>query len=207
MWVVGIVLVAVTALNVTVRIATDVPNIQSGVVPPSTELAHGYARYPLLAYAHILPGLLFMVGGGLQFVGRLRRRYPRFHRWLGRVLVAAGLTTGALAVAYGVLVPYGGTLEAAATVVFGAAFIVAIVRGLLHARRRDFAKHREWMIRAYAIGLGVSTIRIWIGLLESLTGKTLQQVMGAAFWLGFLTHAAAAELWLRSSRRPPKPSH
>src|SRR2546426_5373850 len=32
-----------------------------------------------------------------------------------------------------------------------------------HALRREFAQHREWMIRGYAIGLAVATIRPIMG--------------------------------------------
>ena len=42
--------------------------------------------------------------------------------------------------------------------VFGTAMALAIVaRASLAVRRRDFARHRAWMIRGYAIGLGAGT--------------------------------------------------
>jgi hypothetical protein len=31
-------------------------------------------------------------------------------------------------------------------------------------RRDEVPTHRRWMIRAFAVGVGVGTIRIWIGL-------------------------------------------
>ena len=34
---------------------------------------------------------------------------------------------------------------------------LAIVLGLAAIRRRDIARHRAWMIRGYAIGLGAGT--------------------------------------------------
>src|SRR3954466_10665157 len=42
-------------------------------------------------------------------------------------------------------------------VVFGSAMVVSIMLGIDAIRRRDFAVHGEWMMRAYAIGLGAGT--------------------------------------------------
>ena len=52
------------------------------------------------------------------------------------------------------------------------------------------------MIRAFAVGLAVGTIRIWIGLFEAFGVLETQDAFGVAFWISFLLHAAVAELWL-----------
>ncbi|HEY6423710.1 MAG TPA: hypothetical protein VIY28_10785 [Pseudonocardiaceae bacterium] len=54
------------------------------------------------------------------------------------------------------MVPYGGAIEASATVVFGAYFMAASVVAFLAIRERDIARHRRWMI---SVALGVGTIR------------------------------------------------
>lgn len=50
----------------------------------------------------------------------------------------------------------GGANQAAATALFGTFFLFALVKGYRHARRREITLHREWMIRAFAIGLAVA---------------------------------------------------
>lgn len=59
------------------------------------------------------------------------------------------------------------------------------------------------MIRAFAVGLGVGTIRWWIGLFVGLGGASLQDAFAPAFWLGLSLHALAADLWLRRQIRVP----
>src|SRR5215831_8531372 len=57
----------------------------------------------------------------------------------------------------------GGTDEKAAIALFGTFFLISLAKALWHALRREFAQHREWMIRGYAIGLAVATIRPIMG--------------------------------------------
>jgi len=60
--------------------------------------------------------------------------------------------------------------------------------------------YREWMIRVLAIGLAVSTTRPVVALFfatSRLTGLTVQQYFGVAFWIAFTLHVTVAEIWIR----------
>lgn len=52
------------------------------------------------------------------------------------------------------------------------------------------------MIRAFAIGLAVGSIRLWMGLLSGLGSLSLAEAFSPGFWLSLSMHAIAAELWL-----------
>ena len=71
-------------------------------------------------------------------------------------------------------------------------------------RADDIVRHRRWMIRAFAIGVGIGTIRIWIALFVITGLPDLPAAFGAAFWISFIMHALAAELWLRARPLPPE---
>ena len=60
----------------------------------------------------------------------------------------------------GFVIPIAGWIERGYIGVFGAFFLVALVKGFLHIRAGRVALHREWMIRAFAIGLAVATQRL-----------------------------------------------
>jgi len=51
-------------------------------------------HYPILTLVHIVPGLLFMLLGPLQFSSTIRARHLRWHRWSGRVFVVCGVVIG-----------------------------------------------------------------------------------------------------------------
>jgi uncharacterized membrane protein len=149
--------------------------------------------------------MLFMVLGPLQFVSGLRRRYPQVHRWCGRIFLTASAIVGVsgLTLAYGKTI--GGVDEKAAIVLFGSLFLIALTKALWHALRREFAQHREWMIRGYAIGLAVATIRPIMGMFFAaavLRGHRPEphEFFGTAFWVGFTLQTIAAEIWINYTK-------
>src|SRR5689334_14523150 len=57
----------------------------------------GFSAHPLLTFAHMLPGLAFMLLGPLQFVPSLRARRPALHRLSGRLVLVSGVIVGVTA--------------------------------------------------------------------------------------------------------------
>lgn len=207
------VLVVIVLTFFGIRLVVDVPHLVDGTVPGPDAFEHRYVLHPVLAYVHIVPGVVYLVLAPLQLWRRFRNRHLALHRLIGRVILPVGVLSGVMAIVVGLGFPYGGPVEAAASVVFGVYFLIALTLAYAAVRRRDIAVHRRWMIRAFAVALGVGTIRIWVGLFQ-LSGLLAIQDnagttwFGVAFWLAFLMHAAAAELYLRArpavvNRRSP----
>jgi uncharacterized membrane protein len=164
-----------------------------------------FANHRVITLAHILPGMLFMILGPLQFVTRLRSKYPPVHRWSGRIFLTASAVVGitGLTMAFGKTV--GGLDEKAAITLFGSFFLIALAKALWHALHREFAQHREWMIRGYAIGLAVATIRPIMGTFFAaavLSGHRPEpkEFFGTAFWVGFTLQTIVAEIWINYTR-------
>lgn len=175
----------------------------AGNFAPARALDDIFALHRSLTLVHIIPGFLFMVLGPLQFVKNIRSRYPTFHRWSGRVLVVSGLIIGFTAIWMSLTMSIGGVNQAAATLLFAILFLFSLVKAFLHIRRREIPQHREWMLRAYAIGLAVATIRPIIGIFfatSRLTHLTPHDFFGTAFWLGFTLELIAAESWIHYTR-------
>ena len=195
-WVVIGLLLAVMVVFVGLRLMTDVPNVLSGVLPDEAEFEFRYAAYPWLAYAHILPGVVYLALAPFQLWRGFRNRNIGRHRRIGRVALAAGLTSGVFALLFGFFQSFGGTVQASASVVFGVWFLTSLLLAYRAVRRGDITTHRRWMIRAFAVGVAVGTIRIWIGLFEGFGMFETRDAFGVAFWISFALHAAVAELWL-----------
>ena len=199
-WGVVLFLIAVVLVFAVIRVQIDSQNIATGVLPEDGEFDRRYAQYPILAYAHILPGVVYLVLAPFQISRRFRNRHLDLHRKMGRFLVPTGILSGVFGVIFGFFFSFGGLAEASASVVFGTWFVVALSLAYSYVRAGDTVRHRQWMIRAFAIGLGVGTIRIWVGLFQATGLLEFEDAFGAAFWLAFAMHVIAAEIWLR--RRP-----
>ena len=211
-WLCTLVLVVIGVAIVTRRTLTlfgviSTPSALSGSVP----LDAAFGRHAALTMLHMLPGLVFVVLGPLQFVKRLRTRRPKVHRWIGYIVLTSGLATGLTALVMTTRMAIGGATEKAATAFFGVLFLIALTRAFVSIRRRRVALHREWMIRAFSIGLAVATVRPIVGVFfatRGLTHLTPPEFFGIAFWVGFTMHLIAAEAWINHTRelQPRAPS-
>ena len=162
-----------------------------------------FAVHPFVTLLHVIPGGLFLLLAPLQFSERVRRGHVRLHRWSGRSLLPLAFVSAASGLYFGLLMPYGGTGEAAAIALFGGIFLVAVSRAFLAIRRRQMARHREWMIRAFAVAIGTSTVRL-VALVLDLTltpaGVAPRDAFVLSIWIGWILTLAAAELWISYTR-------
>lgn len=193
------VLIIIVLTSYGFRIATDAPFLVTGTDPEPEDFEARYVSHPWLAYVHMTPGVLYLLGAPLQLSERFRTKHYTAHRRLGRVLVTAALISISLALIFGLRFPWGGTPEALATAVFGCWFLACLVLAVRAIRRDEVPTHRRWMIRAFAVGLGVGTIRIWIGILFGTGLLDFHDSFAAAFWIGLSLHVLAAEWWIRTT--------
>ncbi|EOD64922.1 DUF2306 domain-containing protein [Amycolatopsis vancoresmycina] len=158
---------------------------------------------PLPVVLHIFGASIFCVLGAFQFVPALRRRRPRWHRVAGRLLVPCGLVAAlsGLWMTLGYELPPGdGDLLMVFRLLFGTAMAGSIVLATVAIRRRDVRRHRVWMTRGYAIGLGAGTqvlTHVPWALLVGVPGEVTRAMLMAAGWV---INLVVAEWALR--RRP-----
>ena len=125
------------------------------------------------------------------------------------MLVAVALVVGAEALFLAIFVAFSGWPGRVGNGFFAVFFLFATAKAVVHIRRRDVARHREWMIRAFAIALGIATMRLLflpaliIANVESPTDDIVRLLSVASFMTAFCTHAAVAELWIRRTRHHP----
>lgn len=195
-WAATAVLIVVVLVFSSIRAATDLPLILNGRSPDPGAFEARYVAASWLAYLHIVPGLIYLLGAPVQLWRGFRERHIRVHRLLGRIILPAGIVSGVFALAFGIPFSFGGAFQSLATAVFGSWFLFCLVRGYAAVRAREIAQHRRWMIRAFAVGIGVGTIRIWIGSLIALADISINDVFAVAFWLGLGMNVVAGEVWL-----------
>ena len=116
---------------------------------------------PLPVVVHIISVSLYSMLGALQFAPGFRRRKSRWHRMVGKwILVPCGIAAAlsGLWMSQFYTLPKGdGELLYVFRLIFGSAMLISIVLGAFAAWRRDYARHGDWMMRGYAIGLGAGT--------------------------------------------------
>jgi hypothetical protein len=202
MWIGLIVLCVIGAAAVLRRIAA-LESPPKNVPAQLAGLDEAFARRRVLTFVHIVPGLILVTFIPFQFSRSFRNRHLRMHRWMGRFAVSLGAIIGVSAV--GLLRdPVGGWLEVFCIVCFDALFLFSLAKAFWHARRHEIRAHREWMIRAMSVAVGVATVRPIMGVFfatSRLTRLTPHEFFGIAFLAGFSLTYIAGELWIGYTRR------
>ncbi|MBI4063624.1 MAG: DUF2306 domain-containing protein [Elusimicrobia bacterium] len=156
-----------------------------------------YRAHPFFSYTHILLGGFFLLFAPIQFFPFVRAKALYLHRFLGRLLVAGGLLIGLSGLGLGTLIPFGGTSETIVAVVASFLFLLSLSKAFYYIRAKKIGLHRKWMIRAYALGLGVALMRVFDSLLFPFQIVRDQDLFWITLILGWGLSLSVAELWIR----------
>ncbi|TDI14631.1 MAG: DUF2306 domain-containing protein [Acidobacteria bacterium] len=173
------------------------------------EITADNARFfaaPLPVVLHIISATIYCVLGAFQFAPGFRRRKPNWHRAAGRILVPCGLVaalSGLWLTQFYPPVDSDGPILYAIRLLVGSAMVLFICLGFDAIRRRDIPRHRAWMMRGYALGLGAGTQALthlpWF-LFPSIQGELTRALFMAAGWA---INLAVAE-WILLRERPSR---
>lgn len=186
----------VALLTIEIAIVSALRYFVGSEAPPPPIVANAFAQPWLVV--HVAGGMAALLAGPLQFVRRIRTRWPAFHRASGRIYVT-GCAIGAPA---GLVLALGAT----AGPVAGAGFATQAVLwagftwlGYRAAVERRFGAHREWMLRSYACTAAAITLRLMIpaAFLLELEFVAAYRVIAWACWG---VNLALVELHIRRSR-------
>jgi len=109
-----------------------------------------------LLIPHAIAGSVALLAGPVQFSSRLRERYLRFHRVVGRMYVISVLIGAATGIALA-----AGRPGLPGTSMQAAAWVVCTTAAFITARNRHFVQHRQWMIRSYAVTFTFVSSRVF----------------------------------------------
>lgn len=140
---------------------------------------------PVWHFMHVLGGATFGILGPIQFGRVLMRKYGLLHRVMGRVFVAAGamISLSSLSLLWHFPDTYSVAVNSG-RLLFGIALGVALAIAMQAIRKRDFTRHRNWMIRAYAIGMGATAVTMVFFPIYAITGEAPTGLVADIVFLG-----------------------
>lgn len=159
---------------------------------------------PVAWFAHVLAGVAFGITGPVQFVRALRHRFGALHRVSGRIFVVSGAVLGLSGLALLAQVTSLRTpLADGARGLFGLALLGALALALAAIRDRDVMRHRAWMIRAYAIGMGLGAVGLVFFPIYLVTGQAPTGLGSDLLFVGsWLMSILLGEAIIRRTSRP-----
>ncbi|MCA9026866.1 MAG: DUF2306 domain-containing protein [Planctomycetaceae bacterium] len=161
--------------------------------------AYFFGSYQWAFYAHIVSGPLTLIIGLALMSERFRRRFPAWHRVLGRIQVVCVLL---LVTPSGFWMAFHAQAGAVAGVGFAAlAFATGLCAccGWRSAVRRRFTVHRRWMSRCYLLLCSAVVLRLTAGLF-TVTGVEADWTYPLTAWTSWLVPLAIYEAFQTFSR-------
>ncbi len=137
---------------------------------------------------HVLLGGIVIVGGPLQFVPIIQKRYKQLHRWLGRFYVVAAIIIGVMGL---VMVWIRGSvgdrfmhISISVSAIYLILFAVLTIK---NAMAKQFKTHRKMALRLFMMANGGWFFRIavmgWILINGKPVGFDIQTFSGPALWV------------------------
>ncbi len=173
----------------------------------ATGFAHLPFSNPALApwglQTHIVASGVALLIGAFQFLRVLRQKWPRVHRWAGRIYITAclvgGFAGGAIA-----LSSTAGPFAGWGFFLLAIAWVPTTLLALFAAMRRDFIDHERWMIRSFALTLAAVTLRLYLPI-SMVMEIPFDDAYPFIAWLCWVPNVLVAELWIALRRKPKRP--
>jgi uncharacterized membrane protein len=136
------------------------------LVEPNAPVWQHYQPFKWWLLPHGLAGACALLLGPMQFSDRLRQRFTKLHRVVGRIYVAGALIAAPL----GAYIQYfeermGSTRSLTmATAVLAFLWMTSTAIALAFILKRKVQQHRQWMTRSYAVALVFLENRVILGV-------------------------------------------
>jgi uncharacterized membrane protein len=167
------------------------------------EMRAGFAAHPAGVYCHVFGALFALALGPFQFLGGLRARHPRLHRWMGRAYLLFGVFVGGLAGLYLSQFAHGGPVAQLGFGALALAWLYTGARAFDAIRRGEIAAHRRWMTRNYALAFAAVMLRLYLPA-AVIAGADFAIAYAVIAWASWVPNLVFAEWRLRvSAPRPP----
>jgi uncharacterized membrane protein len=157
-----------------------------------------YLEHRVLLLTHIVGGSIALALTPFQLWPRIRLRWPRAHRLMGRI-VASAIVVGGVAGVGMSFFAYGGPSNRVGFGVLGVLWVFTTVIAVRRVRAGDLSGHRRWMIRSASLTFAAVTLRLWLGVLSPIVG--FEDTYALVGWLSWVPNLAVAEWWIRSHRK------
>jgi hypothetical protein len=127
-----------------------------------------YAALGVFLMVHGVAGATAMILAPMQFSERLRTRFAKLHRVVGRIYVTAALVLAP----FGVYTQWlderlgvGGHSFTVETFIQASILMITTGLGFYFATKRMIPQHRQWMFRSYAAALTFFEIRAFLSIM------------------------------------------
>jgi hypothetical protein len=146
-------------------------------------------------YVHIITGSLVLIAGAFQLSKTIRQRFPRWHRYAGRVYATIILILTAPSGFVMALYANGGLSSQICFALLASFWWYFTFVGWRRAMENDLVSHRRFMLRSYVLTFAAVTLRMY-SFMFALAGFRGEGIYSIIVWLSWVPSLIVLELWL-----------
>lgn len=150
-------------------------------------------------YGHIVLGGIALLIGWMQFSSKLRRKRIQLHRTIGKIYVVTVLISGVCGV-YIAQFATGGISNVIGFSMSGLVWLATTLLAYNAIRNGNIKSHQNFMIYSYAVCFSAVTLRIWLPILQAVTGDFISAYYIVA-WLSWVPNLIVGYFIIKRLRR------
>ena len=144
-------------------------------------------------FTHVYFSIWVLLAGFTQFSSKIRDNNPKLHRIFGYIYAVDVLfITGPAGLLMG-FYANGGLTSKVAFITLAIAWIFCTAMAIKKIKLGDYAGHRDYMIRSYALTLSALTLRAWKWSINNSVELPPMDVYRVVAWLGWVPNLLIAE--------------
>ena len=163
------------------------------------EMGAHISQRTMAFYTHITAAPIALILSLLNMHERKTKRHPKRHRWVGRSYAVAIFFAGTsgTVLAYHAL---GGPIAMYGFMLLSIWWLITTFIAVRYAMIKNFAAHRKWMIRSFALTLAAVTLRLYfIGFFTLANMNYIEASIWLA-WICWVPNVIIAEWWIRRGK-------
>jgi uncharacterized membrane protein len=144
--------------------------------------------------AHVFTSFFLLIAGFTQFSKWIRTKYRNVHRYFGWSYIIILLVFSAPS---GLVLGYhanGGWTSQLAFLLLGVLWIYTTAKALRYALKKDWTKHRNFMMRSYALTLSAISLRLFKYIIVFIWHPPPMDTYRIVAWLGWVVNLVIAEI-------------
>jgi uncharacterized membrane protein len=152
-------------------------------------------------YAHIFTGVFVLLAGAFQFWDYFLINFKKLHRFIGKTYVFLVLFIsgpGALVMSF---YANGNLISKTSFILLSLLWILFTSFAFYFALKKDFVKHRQFMIRSYALTLSAITLRAYALVLPNFIHLGAKEEYALIAWCSWAINLLIAETIIFCTRR------
>lgn len=154
-------------------------------------------------YFHILTSVFVLLAGATQFSAYFLRRFRKAHRLIGKMYVFIILFVSGPAALVMSWYANGTVLAKSSFVLLSFLWILFTALAFYFALKKNFARHRNFMIRSYALTLSAITLRLYALLIPHFMHINGRDEYALISWASWTLNLLVAEGIIYFSRKKP----